>query len=134
MLYRHEHDDDRRRPGDRGPIDRLRQPAAFLVPGQEHHRLVGVAMRHRNAGIGEPAEPRRNPRHEAEFYPLAPKRQRLLGAAPEEQRVAALEPQHALARLGLRDQPEGDVGLLRRRLAAAFARMHQNRRGRSEFQ
>ena len=48
-------------------------------------------------------------------------RHRLLAAASEHERVAALEPQHAEARARQRDQPLADIGLYRRRLAAALA-------------
>jgi len=57
--------------------------------------------------------------------PLQPEARQLvfgfLAATPEHERVAALETKDAFARTGKCDQPIGDVGLIGRRFAAAFA-------------
>ena len=62
MLHRHIHDDDRRAARHALPVDRGRREAALVVAGQERHGLVDVAVRDRNAGIGEPADARRDAR------------------------------------------------------------------------
>ena len=66
MLHRHVHDDDRRAARDALPVDRRRREPALVVAGEERDGVVEVAMRDRNAGIGEPADARRNARHDAE--------------------------------------------------------------------
>jgi hypothetical protein len=45
----------------------------------------------------------------------------VFAAAAEHERIAALEPQHALAGARQRDQALADIGLRRRRFAAALA-------------
>src|SRR5207302_5641795 len=59
--------------------------------------------------------------------------QRVLAAAPEHERVATLEPQHAAPLAGERDQPLADVGLRRRGLAAALAGELELRARSGEF-
>ena len=134
VLDRHEHDDHRRGGGDRRPVDRLRQLAGLVVAGEEDHRVVGVAMGHRDARIGEAAEAGGDARHDAELHPGPRQRAGLLAAAAEHERIAALEPQHALAGLGQLDQLQRDIGLLRRRLAAALAGMDVLSRGVGELE
>ena len=63
------------------------------------------------------------PRHDTERHAGRRQRQRLLAAPPEHERVAALEAQHAGARLRLGHQPGGNVRLAGRGPAAALARM-----------
>ncbi len=62
-------------------------------------------MGERDPGIGEPADARRDPRHDAERDAGGCERQRLLAAAAEDTRVAALEAQHPVAFPGEPDQP-----------------------------
>ncbi len=78
-------------------------------------------MGDRDAGIGEPADARRDAGHDAERHAGLDQRQGLLAAAPEDEGIAALEPQHPPAVARQLDQAARDVGLLRRGLAAALA-------------
>ena len=62
VLCRHVHDDHRSSGGDGGPVDRGRDAAGLVVAGEEDHRVVGVAVGDRDAGIGEAADARGDPR------------------------------------------------------------------------
>ena len=97
------------------------------MAGHECHRLVDLAMRHRNARIGQPADPRGDAGDDARRDPRADQNPRLLAAAPEDEGIAPFQAQHPLAHAGQRHQPVGDVLLLRGRLAAPLARMFQHR-------
>ena len=55
-------------------------------------------MRHRNAGVRRRRHARGNPRHHLEAHPRGRQCLRLLAAAAEHERVAALEAHHQLAR------------------------------------
>ena len=74
-----------------------RREAALVVAGEERDGVVDVAVRHRDAGIGEPADAGRDARHDAERNARLDQRQRLLAAAPEDEGIAALQPADALA-------------------------------------
>ncbi len=62
-------------------------------------------MRRRDAGRGQPAKAGGHARQHAERHAGGGQRQRLLAAAPEDEGIAALEPQHPLARAREFDQP-----------------------------
>ena len=121
MLQRHIDDQHRRAPRDPVPVDRVGDQARGIVAGQECHRLVDVAVGQRDSGIGQPPDAGRNAGHDAERDAGLDQRQRLLAAAGEDERVAALEPQHPPPGARQLDQPQRDIALLRRRLAAALA-------------
>ena len=70
---------------------------------------------------GKRGEPARHAGNDAEGNAGLRERQRLLAAAPEDEGIAALEPQHALALAGKLDQPLADVLLHGRGLAAALS-------------
>ena len=89
--------------------------------------MIHVAMRDRDAGIGEPADPRRDAGDDAEGNAGFDQRQRLLAAAPEDEGVAALQPADAFSLSRELHQPERDVALAGRRLAAALARIFDRR-------
>ena len=59
--------------------------------------------------------------------PARDQRQRFLGAAPEDARVAALETQDALSSLGQVNEPGRDVGLARRGAATPLAGVVERR-------
>ncbi len=58
---------------------------------------------------------------DADRHAVLHQRLRLFAAAPEDERIAALQPQHALAVARQIDQPQRDVALFGRGFAAAFA-------------
>ena len=58
-------------------------------------------------------------------------RQRLLAAAPEDERIAALQPADALSRPRQLDELQRDVALLRRRFSAALSRIFDRRARRA---
>src|SRR5262245_17945282 len=93
------------------------------MAGGEDDRVICLARRRRDAGEGRSGEPRRETWHDTEWDAGPGESPRLLAAAPEYERVAALEPQDALAALGLPDDELVDVALVRRGLSAALARV-----------
>lgn len=97
------------------------------MAGEEGHGMVDVAMRHRNAGIGEPTNTGGDAGHDAEGDIVFDQRQRLLTAAPEHEGITALQPQHPLAGARKLHQPQRNVALFRRRLAAALAGIFHQR-------
>ena len=100
------------------------------MAGEEGDGVVDVAVRDRDAGVGEAADAGGDARDDAERHAGLDQRQRLLAAAAEHEGIAALEPQHALALARQLDQAARDVGLLGRRLAAALAGVFERpRRG-----
>jgi len=108
--------------------------AAALVSGHERDRGGDVAMGHRDAGIGEPADPGGDPGHDAKRNLRGGERQGLLAAAPEDAGVASLQPQHPVSLPGQMDQSRGDVGLARRRPAAALAGKFEDGAGPCQFE
>src|SRR5947207_8770866 len=90
------------------------------MAGDEGNGGIRIAMRDRDAGIGEPADPRRDPRNDAEWYARRGKRQRFFSTPPEYARVATLQPQHPVAGLRQPHEPCRDVRLGRRGTAAAL--------------
>ena len=109
---------------DRLPGARQRRPVEILVgavAGREDDGAVDAAQRRRNRRRRERRESGGDAGNDAERHAGGGERHRLLAAAAEHERIAALEPQHAFAGARQRDQPLADVGLRRRRLAAALA-------------
>ena len=78
-------------------------------------------MGQRNAGVGEAADPGGDARHHPERHAGRGQRQRLLAAAPEHERIAALQAQDAQARPGEIDQALVDPELGRARPPGALA-------------
>jgi hypothetical protein len=91
------------------------------MAGQERHGVVDLAMRDRNAGIGKSADTGSDTRHDAERDAVLDQRQGLFAATAEDKGIAALQPQHALALARQLDQPQGNITLFGRRLAAALS-------------
>jgi hypothetical protein len=103
---------------------RQRRPVEILlgaVSGGKNDGAIDAAERCRNARGGERGEPGGHAGNDAKRYAGPRQRHGLFAAAAEYERIAALEPQHAMARARKRDQALADIGLQRRRLAAAFA-------------
>ena len=118
---RHVQDDRARAAGERRPVDLARRAAAGAVPGDERDRGRQHAVRQRDAGVGEAADPGRDPRHHPERHAGRGQRERLLAAAPEHERIAALEAQHAQAGARKLDQALVDPELRRARPSGALA-------------
>ncbi len=89
--------------------------------------MVGVTMRHRNAGIGQPANSRGNAGHHTERNLMLHQRKGFLATTAEDKRITALQPQHAIAFTRQLHQPERNIALLGRWLATAFAGIFQQR-------
>ena len=85
-------------PGQRLPVDVGAVLGRVLVPG--HHGEVGrhAAVGHRDARVGGRADGAGDAGHHLEGDAGGGERLGLLAAAPEHERVAALEPHHALGR------------------------------------
>ena len=78
---------------------------------QEGDGLIDVAVRDRNAGIGQSADAGRNAGDHANVDAGLDKRLRLFTAASEHKGITALEPQNPLVLAGELDQPKRDVPL-----------------------
>ena len=90
-------------------------------------------MGDRDAGIGKAADAGGDARYHAERNARLDQRQGFLAAAAEHEGVAALEAQDPVALARQRDQPERDVALVRRRLAAALAGIFNHGAGLDPF-
>jgi hypothetical protein len=91
------------------------------MAGDENAGLRVIAMRQRNAGIGRAPARRRDARTHLERNAMLGELLDLLAAAPEDERIAALEPQHALALFGQRHQHLADFLLRHGMVGAALA-------------
>ena len=83
--------------------------------------MIGVAMRHRNPGIGEASDAGGDAGHDAEGHAGFRQLLRFLAAPPEDERVAAFQPQHPAAFFRQVDQQGGNVALLAGGDAGALA-------------
>ena len=70
-------------------------PPVLAMAGHEHAGLGVVAVGERNAGVGRGADRRRHARAHLEGDAMLGQRLDLLAAAAEQERIAALEAQHA---------------------------------------
>ena len=91
------------------------------MAGDEGHGLVHLAVGDWDAGAGQSADPGGDAGDDADRDAVADQGLRLLAAAAEDEGVAPLQPQHPTARAGQVDQPQRDVALQGRGLAAALA-------------
>ncbi len=96
------------------------------MAGQKGYGVIDLAVRDRNAGIGKPADTCRDARYDAERDAVLDQRQGFLATTPEDEGIATLQPQHPLPLAREFDQPQGNIPLLRRRLATTLARKLQN--------
>ena len=117
IVHHHVEHDRLAGAGERRPVEIL----VGAVTGGENDRAVDAAQRRRNGRRGERRKPGGDAGNDAEGDARRRQRHRLLAAAAEHEGIAALEPQHALPGARQRDQPLADIGLDRRRLAAALA-------------
>jgi hypothetical protein len=102
------------------------------MAGDEGDGVVGIAIRRRDAGIGEAADPRGDAGDDAEGNAGGGERQRLLAAAAEDEGIAALEAQHPFALSRQPNEPLGDVGLLLRGFSAALSGVFERGAGRGK--
>ena len=96
------------------------------MAGDEGDGMVGVAVGDGNAGIGQAADPRRNARHDAKRHAAPRQRLGFLAAAPKDERIAALQSQHALALPRQIHQQIGNLVLLAALHARALAGIDQS--------
>ena len=117
-----------------------RRPRALVVPGDGDEGRCGAAMRHRDAGQRGRGDRGADARHDLERDAGRGERQRLLAAAPEDERVARLEPHDpAPAARGANQQPVDRLlatsrcgrRACRRRTAARAARARARRARRA---
>ena len=94
----HAHVEDERagEGGQRRPVDERVGLGGVLVAGDERDRCREAALRDRDAGVRRCRDARRHARHDFEVQPRGAQQLRLLAAATEDERVAALQP-HDLA-------------------------------------
>ena len=85
--------------------------SGILVAGDEGDGGGVVAVGDGDAGIGGCRDPGRDAGHDLELDPRRAQRLALLAAAPEDERVAALQPNHALAAARRLDQHRADLTL-----------------------
>jgi hypothetical protein len=107
---RHEQD-DRVGARDRLPVHRLR---LRLVPRRERHCRRNTARGQRDSRVCRDGGGRAHPGHHLESDAGRGQRLALLGPAPEDERVATLEPHDSLAVERPVDQHPVDVGLAER--------------------
>ena len=83
---------------ERRPVERRLRLVGVLVAGDERHAAGELAVRDGDAGVGGRGDAGGDAGHDLELDPGLAQPQRLLAAAAEHERVAALQPHHALAR------------------------------------
>ena len=104
------------------------------MAGDKSHGRVAVAMGDRNAGVSKATDAGGNAGHNAEGNAVIDQGQRFFTAAAEDEGVAALEAQHALALARQLDEAQRNVGLFRRRLATALAGIFEQGAGTGEIE
>ena len=124
-LDAHVEDERAGEAGERLPVERALLLLGVLVAGDEGDRGGVVAVGDRDAGVGAGRDAGRDPRHDLELDPGLAQRLALLAAAAEDERVAALQPHHALARPRRLDQPLADLLLRHRGHAGRLADVDQ---------
>ena len=77
--------------GERGPVERGLRLGRVLVAGDERHAAGELAVRDRDAGVGGRGDAGRHAGHDLERDAGLAQHERLLAAAAEHERVAALE-------------------------------------------
>ena len=82
-----------------------------IVARDERHHLGVFAMRERHARVRRDAQRRRDSRHDFESYARRGQRFGFFAAAPEDERIAALQPHHVQAAPRALDQHGADLFL-----------------------
>ncbi len=112
------------RPGgrrERCPVEVALGLGRILVPGHERHLGGHAALRHGNARVGRDGVGRRHAGHDLERNPGGAECKRLLAAAAEDERIAALQPHHRLVAAAQLQQQGVDRLLGHRVLAGTLA-------------
>ena len=91
-AHAHVEDERAREAGERGPVDRRVRLVRVLVAGDERDAAGQLAVRDRDARVGRRGDAGGHARHDLERDAGLVQHQRLLAAAAEHERVAALEP------------------------------------------
>ena len=107
---------------ERVPVERGLRLLRVLVAGDERDRRRGVAVRDRDARVGGRRHAGRHAGHDLERHARRGQRLRLLAAAPEHERVAALQPHDAPAGAAELDEQRVDLLLRQRGRARLLAR------------
>lgn len=132
VLQRHVEDNHLSTLGECRPVQIIRHVTGSGMAGHKGHRGIDVAMRQWNAGIGQTADPGRDPRHDTKRHAGRHQGASFFAGTAEHERVATFEPQNAMALTGQLDQTQRDIRLLRRGLAATLAGIFKDSAGRSE--
>ena len=113
MFQCHVEHDHRRALGERIPIDRIRHLARGVMAGHEGDRGIDLAVRHRDAGISQATDARRNAGHDAEGNASLDQAQSFLAATAEDEGIAAFQAQDPFSFPRQLHEAERDVRLLR---------------------
>ncbi len=114
VLYAHVEDERSREARQRLPVEHRLRLGRVLVPGHESDRGGVVAVGDGDSGVGRRGDPGSHPGHDLEIDACASERLRLLAAATEDERVAALEPDDASPLSRVVDHQLLDLVLLHR--------------------
>ena len=115
--------------GKRRPVERTFGFVRGLVPGDERDRRRVVPVGDRDSRVGGGGHARRHARHDLERNAGLGQCLGLLAAAPEHERVAALEADHRPSRPSKLDQRAADLILPDRRLTGTLADVAEVRVG-----
>ncbi len=105
----HVEDEGAGKGGERHPVESGLRLLGVLVAGYEGHRRGVVAVGHRDSRVGGGGDPGGDPGNDLELDPRLAQRLPLLAAAPEDERIASLEPDDAPALAGGGDQALADL-------------------------
>ena len=119
LTYAHVDDQRAGKGRQRLPVERGLGLVGVLVAGEEGDRTGRIAMGHRYTRVGRCGDARSDPGHHLEGDVGIDQRLGLLAAAPEHERVTALEPHDDLRGAAMLDQQPRDLSL-RHLLAAAL--------------
>ena len=98
LAHAHVEDERSRERRERRPVDLRLRLRGILVAGDERDGARHPALRDRDSGVGRRRDPGSDPGHDLERDPVLAAGERLLAAAPEDERVAALEADDLAAR------------------------------------
>jgi hypothetical protein len=126
------HVDDDRLPRPRESLPIEIRAAVLHVARDEHARLRVIAMRERNAGVGCGAQRCGDSGDDLERDSVGRQRVDLLAAAAEDERIAAFQAQHALARERALDEERIDRFLAHRVIGPPLADVDALRARRQE--
>ena len=116
------------------PVDLGALLAVPLVAG-DHRELGGQAtLRHGDPGERRNGDRRAEPRHDLERHPRRAQRERLLSAATEDERVAALQTHHRTPRPAVLDKARVDLVLRHRHALGRLAGVDQEGVGGREIE